>query len=149
MRVAPGPSLLQILSARAAGSAQRPRPARSTPATSPGSGRWAPPCGRGSACIGLSPHPRLLLLHIKPLPALQARAPRLGGSPRSQPWEALRPSPGFQSTTSWFLPPTLRALLASALSGDPCPAFPFRRLSLYHQPLPSFPYLAVPPSHLR
>lgn len=34
---------------------QRPRPSRSTPATSPGSGPWDPPWGRWSSCPGLPP----------------------------------------------------------------------------------------------
>lgn len=114
---APGPSLTRNPSGRAADSAQRPRLAGCTPATSPGSGRWAPLWERGVLWSWARPHHRRVLLHLKPLPALQARLLHSSVIARS-------PSPGNRSPPRSLLPssyPHPCALLASALSGDPCP----------------------------
>lgn len=135
MRGAPGPLLPEPLNARAAGSAQRPRPARSTPTTSPGSGLWVAPWGRGSACLGLNPHPRLLLLHLEPLPALEARLfHSLVAAP--SPSSGKRSLPQSRLTVHWLVrTPNPCALLASELPGDPCPASLGHRLPLHHQHL--------------
>ena len=116
---------------------QRPTPARSTPATSPGSGRWAPPWGRGSAYIGLNPL-------SPPSASAPPAAPTRGcSSPWRQPaapapalGSAPCPSPDFSPLPSSRRQPP-RALLACALLRDPCPAPVGRRMSLHHQHLSS------------
>jgi hypothetical protein len=69
MRGAPGPSLPpdHLCAGNGLG------PAAQTGWVPPGNFPWVGAlCGRGSSCLGLDPDPRLLLLHIKPLPALHA-----------------------------------------------------------------------------
>lgn len=128
---APGPSLTRNPSGRAADSAQRPRLAGCTPATSPGSGRWAPLWERGVLWSWARPHHRRVLLHLKPLPALQARLLHSSVIARS-------PSPGNRSPPRSLLPSSYpQSLRAPGLSTiwRPLPTALGQRLSLHHQHL--------------
>lgn len=87
---APGPSLPRTRSARAASSANGPHPPGPPRQLPLGRGAGLPRGGGGPLTLASIPFPRLLLLHLQPLP--RVAVPLLGGSlqPQPQPWEALR-----------------------------------------------------------